>query len=112
MATEEPLPAVEPAPEPASPEAAGENPAPKAGKSKKAKEPKAKKPPAPKKPRSPPSHPPYEEVTPPLPFRQIPSGAFPRRVWFLELFAMISDVVFIFRFAVFLFFSGCRLVCR
>ncbi|KAI6702954.1 hypothetical protein NL676_012090 [Syzygium grande] len=60
--TEEPLPAVEPAPEPASPEAAGENPAPKAGKSKKAKEPKAKKPPAPKKPRSPPSHPPYEEL--------------------------------------------------
>ena len=63
MASEEPTVAVEPVAEPEAAEPAEENPAPKAAKTKKAKEPKAKKPAGAKKPRSPPTHPPYIEVT-------------------------------------------------
>lgn len=62
MATEEPTVAVESGPEPASTEPAEEKPASKAGKSKSTKDTKAKKPVAARKPRSPPTHPPYEEV--------------------------------------------------
>lgn len=62
MATEEPVVAVEAAPEPANVEPVEEDQTAKGGgKAKKAKEPKPKKAAAPKT-RNPPSHPPYEEV--------------------------------------------------
>uniref|UniRef100_A0A9I9E4W3 H15 domain-containing protein n=1 Tax=Cucumis melo TaxID=3656 RepID=A0A9I9E4W3_CUCME len=62
MATEEPVVPVEYAAELTNAEQAEENPANEAAKSKKSREPKEKKPAAHRKPRSPPTHPPYEEM--------------------------------------------------